>query len=240
MESEHRAVTISDVKGFDSETRSATHLISTERLDRAGDIVSVAGWTTENYSRNPVVLQNHSYKVEDIIGRGSDLHVTKGRGLYATTTFAETPTAKVAFDLVRSGFSAAWSVGFAPKRSHTYEQGSTDKCETCRKALGNGAPAWGRHFIEQDLLEYSLVAVPMNPDAVTYAVKRGLLPESMVARFVAPDEEAETRGCADVGVKLSTETVAAIERIVREVGRQNAIADLRDRARRIREGNNGR
>ena len=42
---------------------------STEDQDRDGETVKVNGWDTTNWLKNPVVLANHTYKIENIVGK---------------------------------------------------------------------------------------------------------------------------------------------------------------------------
>jgi len=180
---------IPELKAIDAEARTATHVISSDSMDRGGDIVDVEGWDLDHYQRNPVVLVDHDYRIEKIIGKA--ISITKNKNtLEATTQFADIGPGFAAFNLVQSGMAKAWSVGFAPQDHHAIRKGAKDGCKKCRKArdaqLQGRDPedVWirGLHFTKQQLLEYSLVAVPMNPDAVTEAVQRGF-----VTRETVPD-----------------------------------------------------
>nr|DAT00708.1 MAG TPA: prohead serine protease [Caudoviricetes sp.] len=42
-------------------------IASSEDLDRSGEIIKLDGWDDSNYIKNPVILANHSYKIEDIV-----------------------------------------------------------------------------------------------------------------------------------------------------------------------------
>lgn len=169
----HRAVA-AETKDINVATRSVTHLISNATQDRAGDIVEPKGWDTEKFLSNPVVLVDHDYRVEKIIGRAQSVWADDS-GLYATTVFSDKGLGAAAFDLVQAGIARAWSVGFRP----------IDQ-EPIRDEKG---VLKGFRFTKQELLEYSLVAIPMNPDAVNNAIQRGIdrtSLELLFSRNVAP------------------------------------------------------
>ncbi len=151
-------------QGLECEQKSAdgrvTHIISTDSVDRAGDVVMQEGWDFDNFFKNPVVQWGHMYNVPPI-GISRSLSATKHR-LKAITEFAETAFAQELYGLVKSGILRAWSVGF---RALEYEfiREKDDRYEEGRIT--------GIRFLRQELMEYSLCSVPMNPDCVNLAVK---------------------------------------------------------------------
>ena len=207
---------VPEIKDVDESKRKVTHLISTAALDRGGDIVNVDGWDLRNYRKNPVVLVDHDYRVEKIIGAGK---VTSDKqGLWAVTEFADTELAETAFNLHTNGFARAWSVGFSPIKGHPVRDGKEHECDTCS---GVKQPGYGMHFLKQELLEYSLVSVPMNPEAVTQAVERGICSKALAPVFfreldgeptTAPVETAPPEAKA-ADVALSDEARALLERV---------------------------
>jgi HK97 family phage prohead protease len=141
--------------------------ISTGAVDREKDTVAVDGWDLTAYLRNPVVLWGHE-AARLPIGRALDVAV-EGDALRASVEFipADTPEggafAESVYRLARLGFLAATSVGFRPIE-WTY---STDK--------DRGADDWfpGIDFTAQELVEFSIVTVPANPDALMDAPTPG-------------------------------------------------------------------
>lgn len=113
--------------------------------DRDGDDISLDGWDTENYMRNPVVLEAHDMCGLPI-GKCIALY-RQGNQLRAKTQFANTERGKLLYELYRDGFMSAFSVGFMPRE---YEPKG----------------ALGYHITACELLEYSCVAVPANPRAL--------------------------------------------------------------------------
>ena len=73
--------------------------ISSEAVDRDGEIVRAKGIDLTWYKKNPVVLLNHWYSVENIIGKTTNIY-QKGTDTYAEGYFSQTnPKAKLVQDL---------------------------------------------------------------------------------------------------------------------------------------------
>lgn len=134
--------------------------ISTGIVDRERDTIAVAGWDLTQFLRNPVVLWGHD--AESLpIGKALDVRV-EGDALKATVRFipAETPErgqfAEAVYQMARSGFLGATSVGFRP-----IKWDFTDDPE-------RGSEDWfpGIDFQQQELVELSVVTVPANPEAL--------------------------------------------------------------------------
>lgn len=189
-----RAFVGQDVKGLDEAARTVTHLISTGSVDRMGDVIEPKGVDLTNYLKNPLVLANHSYSIENVIGRATDIRITKD-GIVATTHLRDTPMADVAFALAKEKLGG-WSIGFRPMDSHSVREGARAGCKDCKarwaelaegKQPGDYIPGgYARHFLGWEMLEYSSVAVPANQDVVNNAVRRGILPPELVDRFFVP------------------------------------------------------
>ncbi|MEO0180323.1 MAG: HK97 family phage prohead protease [candidate division WOR-3 bacterium] len=140
-------------RGVNEESRTVEAVISTSDPDRDGDIVEVSGWELENFLRNPVVLWMHRYEAP--IGRCLDIKRV-GDALVARTKFARTPLAEEIWQLYREGVLNAWSVSFIALRWEPLASG-------------------GRKYIRQELLEYSAVSVPANPEALNTLYRDGML-----------------------------------------------------------------
>lgn len=140
---------------------------SDETVDRAGDIVR-QNWELENYKQNPVILWGHAFGADSIadepIGRSVELTVASKK-LVGTIEFAvgESERAARIYRLASAGFIKAGSVGFRPLEVRYVE----DQAE--REKLGLGR--WGAVYEKNELLEFSLCAIPCNPNAVQNAVK---------------------------------------------------------------------
>lgn len=207
----------SRVVGLDEAKRQVTHVISTARLDRNNRMVEPSGWKLARYRANPVVLADHDYSIERIIGRG-DVKI-EGDALMSTTEFAKDGLGNVAFRLVQAGLAKSWSVGWMGIKQHRI--GEVEDCERCKAA---GKVDYGRHFVTQELLEYSLVAIPANPDAVLGLQQAGLLASDEC------DEWAQL--CADVPER-SPEFYGALFSASRVQARRVAALRASQRIRRI-------
>lgn len=151
-----------EVRATEDDECTITATISDATVDRMGDVIDQSGWILDNYKKNPVVLWCHDYSIPPI-GKATDIRVVNGK-LKATTKFAKTELAQEVWNLYRGGFLSSFSVGFKPRsyRPIKDEEGNVT----------------GFRFVEQELLEYSAVSVPANPNAnatMRAMVQRGLI-----------------------------------------------------------------
>lgn len=139
----------------ESAPRKMSFTISTASVDRDGDTIDPKGWQLDNFMKNPVVLFGHDYSSLPI-GKAVNITATD-KGLQADVEFPPVgtyPFADTVHDMVKTGFLNATSVGFAGIEVNK----SKDR-------------EYGYDFAKQELLEFSIVPVPANPEAL---VQRGL------------------------------------------------------------------
>ena len=168
----HTRDTIQPPLRLDSNNRTVTAVISTPAPDRTGDVVVPTGLANvEEFLLNPVVLWAHQRTLPPI-GTCLSLDV-QPRRVVAVTKFAEgVPLADDVFRLYEQGILRGWSIGLLPRRA-------------------SPRPGRGGTTIEEwDLLEYSAVPVPENPQALTLAVDKGLVTDPRLRRYLS-------RLCAD-------------------------------------------
>lgn len=121
-------------------------IASSEDLDRSGEIIKLDGWDDSNYIKNPVILANHSYKVEDIVWKMTKIY-KEGKNLIVEWVFTEkTEMWKMCKELYNAWFLKTVSVWFIVKQRHEENRKIIEKAE---------------------LLEVSFVAIPCNPNAVS-------------------------------------------------------------------------
>ena len=149
-----------------------TFVLSTDEVDRHGDVVSADGWRLEAYRENPVFLWAHDYQ-HPAIGRAVSVW-TEPHRLLAKVEFAPSAFAQEVATLYASGFQWGVSVGFRPIR---WEE---------RRDSRTGALV-GLRYLEQELLEVSAVPVPANRSALRREMTSddglgGLLAELRAAR----------------------------------------------------------
>lgn len=149
--------------------------ISTESVDRAGEVVVAGGLDDREFLLNPLVTLNHDYD-RPPVGRSLwRRRVRDGElvGIKAKTHYPPRPASWPAdeawlpdqvFALVEAGLLRGKSIGFLPLRVHV-----PDEAEVKRHGWGDGV----RLVVDQWLLlEYACVSLPANPHALVEAVAK--------------------------------------------------------------------
>lgn len=154
----------------DLNDREVKFIISSAAIDRHDDTIRVSGWDLKNYKKNPVVLWGHKQDLPPI-GKARKVY-KEGKGedalLKAITTFlpedfAEDNHVKFAnmiYKMVMEGFLNSTSVGFRPLELELPED--------------ENRGFYAVDFKKQELLEYSVVPVPANPEAIIDAKAKGI------------------------------------------------------------------
>lgn len=170
------------IKAEDEDSRKLTFTISTGAVDRDRDTLKVSGWDLESYRKNPVVLWAHDYRSLPV-ARAESIKTVAG-ALKATADFVPAEVSAFAdtvFQMLKGGFLRATSVGFRPtKHAYDDERGGYD-------------------FLEQELLEFSIVPVPANPEALLDAKAAGI----PVMPYVAYCERALDEFNGEAGLWVS-------------------------------------
>lgn len=217
-------------KSADPETRTVEHVASDETPDRMGDVISVKGWSLDNFLKNPVLLRNHN---NEALPLGLVTDVYKGRAggksaLLAKSQFfpdeKQNEEGRLLARLVLDGDLPAVSVGFMPLKTER----PSDEEE--RKALGLGE--YGVFYKAAELLELSVVTVPANPSALMRRldslVEAGEVERSLAAmvaktfepsaRVVVPVAKIEQEPVSSADVGNTQHLAASLERIERSLG----------------------
>jgi HK97 family phage prohead protease len=148
-------------------------VISTDTPDRAGDVIVPKGLrNADEFLRNPVVLWAHQRSLPPI-GTCERLTIEADRIVAETKFSASSPFAQDVFKLYAEGVLRGWSIGFVPAK--------VEPLPTTR-----GKPA-GVCFPEWDLLEYSAVPIPENPQALTLAVRKGMVKDADLRHWLVRD-----------------------------------------------------
>lgn len=146
-------------KAVNAEAGIFEAMISTETIDRQGDIVRATGAVLDNYMKNPVVLWDHNYH-ERPVAKALNVEILPGRGLKSTFQFPARGISRridEIRDLWQEGFLNAVSIGFIPLASRPI----------------NPNDKWGsQEYTRWELLEYSICPVPANQEALRLAIKR--------------------------------------------------------------------
>jgi HK97 family phage prohead protease len=169
------------VKGYDEAQRSFDMVISTEAVDRDSDTLRAAGWSLASYRTNPVVQWAHDHSIPAIARSVKTTVDRTTKALLGKPKFPEPgihPLADMVHDLLRGKFLNAASVGFLPMEYERDEERG------------------GYNFSKQELLEFSIVNVPANPEALLSARAAGidLMPmKDWAMKVLDDDPDAEGR-----------------------------------------------
>ena len=151
---------VPQVKVVDVAKGQIRAVVSTEAVDRDGDIIRVAGWKLENFLLHPVLLSSHNYgSLRSVIGEWESMQIKQRpprlEGVARYYIGEGNEEADWAFKLAEKS-RAAFSVGFIPE---------IDKATELEN--DGGRSFFGSYeYNGQELLEVSQVSIPSNPEAL--------------------------------------------------------------------------
>jgi len=154
-----------EIKVLEQRKDGGRIVINTASIDRDRDRVLPNGARIENYSRNPVVQWGHDYHSPwSTIGKTNALDISAD-GIVADFELRPAANDSDPQNIIRLLWKGGWirtaSIGFVPLANNPNETGGMD-------------------FTEWELLEWSLVPIPYNQDALRLAVK-GFDPQSDIS-----------------------------------------------------------
>lgn len=171
------------VKIEDDKERMFDVVATTEDVDRDNEVIKVNGWDTKNWEKNPVVLANHHYTIENIVGKWTKFYtadwVKRLKGVFSKSN----PLWVLARDLYNEWMLKSVSVWFIPLKRNDMDFKIIEKAE---------------------LLEVSFVAVPCNPNAISMDWK--LFDEAVAKWFLVKEVEEEKEEEVD---QITLETINA-------------------------------
>ena len=172
------AASASDVSQIDGLYR---FVLSTEEVNRRGDIIRQSGLDFRNWNRNPVVLHNH----DDDLPIGMGRVVREGSRTMLDVQFSQVnPRAQMVKALVDEGIIKAASVAIMPKKV-----GDPKNAEE-RQRLGLGR--YGVVYEASEVIEGSIVTIPADPSAVRNALRHAHVgDDAEVERFVESMQTTE-------------------------------------------------
>lgn len=205
------ASAVRTAKGF-------TATITTEGIDRDGEVLVAEGMVSREFERNPVVLWMHDHTLP--IGKVAKIRRMPG-SIAADVEFAPRPEGyqgdwfpDYIAGLVGGGVVSAVSVGFMEMDGGTRMPTKAD--------VQKYGDAVRRVFSRWKLLELSVVSVPANADALISAVHKG---------FVKPDA-AKRWGGVDVSIPRQTSSKPRVSVQVPSYGEKQIAAIV---AKSVRE-----
>lgn len=168
-------------KGY--EGRVIERIVTTEAVDRDGDIVRYQGIDNKNYRKNPVVLFAHDkggLPVGNSIKewKSSSIMGWKSWDLYFDFEVDMTGMGSIVFRFVKSGAMPGGSLGFIP------QEAKWDHTPKERKKLGLGD--YGVEYKKVEKIEHSACSVPANQEALARHLK-SLDRNMLLKEFVKED-----------------------------------------------------
>lgn len=143
-------------------------ILSTESVDRDGDILVQSGWDLKSFRKNPIALFGHNHG--NPIGTWSGVRIS-GKQLIGRLTLAKQGTSQVVDEvrsLIEQRILRTVSVGFSSSDAAPIDEDN---------------PWGGIKFSKMELHEASIVAVPANPEAVSLAKSLGISEETRTLVF---------------------------------------------------------
>lgn len=144
---------------------TAVAVISTDIVDRENEVLVPKGVKLDNYLKNPTVLWVHDYRGTPV-GSAKKHWVKVGRRfIKAKWEWADTEKAQEIRKLWDGDFLNAVSVGFLPADNGSHPP-TTEEIKR--------RPEWAaakRIYDDWELLEFSIVPVPANPEALAAAIR---------------------------------------------------------------------
>lgn len=151
------------IREIDTTKRTATFVAATENgvmVWGVREVLRMSGIDLTRFNKNPIIVDTHDYSTIDSIVANAVVSV-EGKNLIAKVTFAEgTKRADEAWQLVKTKFAKALSVGFQRLQTLELIEGQSD---------GEGdSRVEGPAIIttKWKLLEISLVPLPADEDAL--------------------------------------------------------------------------
>jgi len=203
--------------------RQVRVIVSTESLDRDGDIIVAEGINLDEYRKNPVILWMHNHFSP--IAKAEDVAVKNGQ-LEALIQFppegVDMESDRV-YGLIKAGVLNATSIGFIPGEW---------------TAMDPERPYGGRKYLTSEMYEFSIVSVGSNRDAlVIERDHKGALTseeQSELARFnVALIEEQKRSKETERQLQEVKDTLGEIQDAQKnkeEVERRKRIAEAKLKA----------
>jgi len=157
----------------DADSHSFTAAISTNAVDRDGEVLMPQGMDATEFYKNPAVFWNHDYK-RPPIGKQIGKFKRDDTGIIASAEFAKRPDDIVGpwfpdeiRGLVRAGVIRGISVGFSEVEGGCRQATKIDK--------DHFGAAVSRVFSMWKLLEWSIAPLQSNPDALIQASHKGFI-----------------------------------------------------------------
>lgn len=208
-----RATFDTEIKSEGDDSRRMSFVISTANADRDRDCVMPKGIQIKNFLKNPVVLFAHDYRslpvAKAISVKADDSRVT-AEAEFATADM--NPMAESVYRMLKAGFLKATSIGFRPLKYAINEE---------RR---------GYDFEECELLEFSIVPVPANAEALALAASANgeAIDLAPVKAWLEAVEKAQTKAEEPTGPSLEVKVNA--DELTAAIAKFEAVAERIEKA----------
>jgi len=157
-------------KSKDAEPRTEISLVTSEAVDRDSEIILAGGADWRQYTKNPVVVFGHDYSLPPV---GRALWINRNEkgssGWVAKSKYAERPDGfqgewfpDTVWYLIEAGMLPAKSIGFIPMNMREPKE---------KEILNDPKFAKAKRVVDKWVaLEYSVVTIPSNPDALVQSI----------------------------------------------------------------------
>lgn len=193
--------------------RADISTITDSSVDHDGEVVIATGLDLSLFRKNPVTLYQHRRDMMPV-GKAQWIAV-RGDAVKAKTVYASRPAgwegdwlADAVWSLVQEGIVSGKSIGFIPTEARDPTKAEKDVGIT-------------RVYSKAILVEYSVVSIPANKQALVEAVNKGLVTKAMAGElgFELPTElpkqepVIERKACS---VLAAAEVERQVERMIGE------------------------
>lgn len=212
------------LKQVDQARRRIRLRITATQVDRDGEVVVAAGAKLDAFLENPVVLYSHDSRLP--VGIVTELEVREDE-IEAEVAF--TPESNPQFGTLAEGLFQAYATGFLRAASIGFLP-----VEVTERRVVSGQT--GRAFLEWELLELSLVAIPSLREALTtdqaaVLARKGILTKidrglAVASRRWAPVDPVRQEFLAVLRVIEGMLTEVRYDLAVREVERAMALVQI--------------
>ena len=171
--------------------RADISMVSTENIDREGDVVLSKGMRLDWFQLNPVVTFAHKYD-ELPVGRAAWIKRVVN-GIRAKTIYSDaTEVSRACWRMTQEGILKGKSIGFLPTRIRA----ATQEEVSLRPEWKNASA-----IIESAiLLEYAVAPIPVNQDSLVEYVSKGLCDQATLRRLglTPPEKKLTHEQIADI------------------------------------------
>jgi HK97 family phage prohead protease len=179
MESQLIKRTISpEIRAVEGEDRTYDFVISSETRDSYGTVFLIDGWDLTRYNANNVVAYNHhAFGPDPDTLIGTSTIRKEGKQLIARLVLEEgNPIAEKVKRKLDNGTLKGASVGAMPHEGRWGNRDAGEDPDTI-------------YFTRSELMEWSVVSIPSNPDAL----KRSASEELVINSIPKPTKEKNSR-----------------------------------------------